>query len=326
MISVYIIILNWNGKKDTLECLASLRKVSSSNFQTLVVDNGSSDDSADAIRHYFPEVTVLETGENLGFAEGNNVGIRYALDKEADFVFLLNNDTVVDPQILHAFLSHAGGHQHAGIWGAKIYLYSDPKRFDHLGGKWDSQKGAFTLLALRQEDDGKWDLPIECDYACGAALFIKREVFETIGLLEPKFFLIWEEADFCFRARKAGFATFFCPEAKIWHKVSASFVGGKPHTDYFWWRNRLLWIARNCSAKEKRKIFLRVIFPESVHLLKLFCLKSLQLFIAKFFTEPQKSRKKREKIAKYRAALAGMRDYLAGRFGNAPNWIYKNRG
>ena len=181
----------------------------------------------------------------MGFAEGNNVGIRFALEKGADFILLLNNDTIVDPQLLAAFINTSKNNPKAGIFGAKIYLYDHPHQFDHFG-EIGIAKRNFDLIGNRIfDDDISWELEREIDYACGAALFIKREVFEKIGLLEPKFFLIWEESDFCFRARRRGFTTLIAPQAKIWHKVSASFCG-KPHSTYFWWRNRLLWIERNC--------------------------------------------------------------------------------
>ena len=101
---VTVIILNWNGKEDTLECLASVKKIDYSNFEIVLVDNGSVDDSVEAVSEHYPDVTLLQTGDNLGYAGGNNVGIRYALDNKAEYVLLLNNDTVVDVQLINAFI------------------------------------------------------------------------------------------------------------------------------------------------------------------------------------------------------------------------------
>src|SRR5262245_54733842 len=112
---ICIIILNWNGKKDTLECLQSVQQISYENFETVVVDNGSSDDSVTIIQSEFPHITLLETGKNLGYAEGNNVGIRYGLQQKADFLFILNNDTIVDKDILTHFVQGFKQNPHAGI-------------------------------------------------------------------------------------------------------------------------------------------------------------------------------------------------------------------
>ncbi len=321
---ISIIVLNWNGKKDTLECLASLRHLDYSPFHILVVDNGSSDGSAAAIRQRFPDIEILETGQNFGFAEGNNIGIRHALKKalKPDYLLLLNNDTVVDPQLLNAFVSAM--HPPIGILGAKIYLYDQKNTFDHLGGVWNAKKAAFDLIGNREIDDGKsWEKTRSLDYACGCALFVKTAVFEQIGLLEPKFFLIWEESDFCFRARRAGYSTMMCPQAKLWHKVSASFVGGKPHSTYFWWRNRLLWIERNCSLREKIPLYLRILLPEILHIYKLRLLKTCQLALLKLLKPQEDQRKRLHKLRNYRAASQGISDYFRRRFGNGPDWIYE---
>ncbi|MES2345605.1 MAG: glycosyltransferase family 2 protein [Chlamydiota bacterium] len=314
---IAIIILNWNGKKDTLECLSSLEKLNYTNYKIILVDNGSTDDSVTTIRAQFPNITLIESSENLGFAGGNNLGIEYALKLKPDYIFLLNNDTVTAPDLLDTLVE---GSSYADILGAKLYLYSKPDTFDHLGGIWKKETATFDLIANRVVDDRtSWEDPLEIDYACGAALFIKREVIETIGMLEPKFFLIWEESDFCFRAKKAGFTIKLCPQAKVWHKVSASFVGGKVHSTYFWWRGRLLWIHRNCSTSEKWRLFLTVIFPETLHMLKLQIIKTLLLL----FSSKSKKEEKRKYLRKQRAALSGIKDYLLNKFGKGPSWIYK---
>src|SRR5690606_4026981 len=161
--------LNWNGEKDTIECLASLEKLEKSPFtlRKLIIDNGSKPGSVAAIRAQFPAVPIEETGENLGFAEGNNRGISWALDKGADWIWLLNNDTVVDPASLLRFYEATQQKPEAAIWGSKIYRYKDPKRIDHLGGFWDPEKGEFTSLAAGALDDGTcYESIEEVDYAC----------------------------------------------------------------------------------------------------------------------------------------------------------------
>jgi len=311
----YIIILNWNGKQDTLECLESLSHVNSPH-QIIVVDNGSKDDSVEAISAAFPSVTLLETGENLGYAEGNNVGIREALKQGASHLLILNNDTTVEPDFLDAFLANDDA-----VQGAKALLTSDPSTLDHLGGMWKIEKGTFSLIGCR-EKASKWNDRIPLDYVCGCALFAKAEVFKKIGLFEPRFFLFWEESDWCARAKKAGYQPYFCPKAKLYHKVSGSCRGGKAHTTYFWWRNRLFWVARNCSKKEKRSLYLRTLIPEMGHILKLYPLKALQLALLKVVKPQVDLTEKKERLRNYKAALTGMKDYFLGRFGNGPAWIF----
>jgi GT2 family glycosyltransferase len=318
MPKVYIILLNWNGKKDTIPCLESLTKVKYPSFETVIVDNGSTDDSVSAIKQSFPDITLLETKKNLGYAGGNNVGIQYALDRKADFILLLNNDTIVDPEILDAFVKQAELHPKAGIFGSWPKRFYEPELLDHLGGKWNLKLGKFDLIGYKEKEcryEG------ELDYVTGCAIMIRREVIEKIGLLEPDFFLFWEEADFCMRAKRAGFQIHVCPEAKLLHKVSASFIGGAPHSNYFWWRNRFLWIERNCTPKEKRTLYWKVLLPEIAHIYKLRCLKTLQLALLKLFKNELGEREK--KLRCYRAATQGFQDYLFRRFGNGPSWIFK---
>lgn len=316
---IFIVLLNWNGKKDTLECLASLQNIKSPHFYTVIVDNGSTDGSVDTLREAYPQIPIIETGANLGFAGGNNIAIEWALSKQADWIFLLNNDTTVDPEILEQFLNAAHCPCAPKILGAKIYRYSDPQRIDHLGGKWNPKIAEFESSSSSHLDDGiSYEKMESVDYACGAALFIHRSVFESIGLLEPRFFLFWEETDFCRRAKRAGFEVWTAPKAKIWHKVSSSFIGGKPHMHYFWWRSRLLWIERNCTTAEKKELYRNVIFPELRKSFRHYCLKSLQSLFSKDPTVKQKA-------LRLKAGCIGAFHYWIKRFGNCPKWLYPKR-
>lgn len=320
---VFLIILNWNGKQDTLDCLSSTQKINYSHFTTIVVDNGSTDGSVEAIRKAYPDVFVIDTKENLGFAEGNNVGIRYAMSQGADAVCLLNNDTVVDPGFLSAFVQMAQTSSQIGVLGGKAYLYGEKTTLDHLGGKWNPSTGQFTLVGHRALEDGfSWESPQHLDYVCGVAFFITKAALDTVGLLEPQFFLIWEESDYCFRVRRQGLQVMSCPQAKLWHKVSASFTG-KPHSTYFWWRNRLLWIARNCTKKEQKNLFWKVLLPEISHLSKLYAIKSTELAILRLFCKKECLVHKQERTLRYRAALQGVYDYCKKKFGQGPAWIYQ---
>ena len=314
---IVILLLNWNGKKETLECLGSLQKVDYPNFQQVVIDNGSSDDSVAVIRQNYPHIPLLENRANLGFAGGNNPGIEWALRHHAEWILLLNNDTIVDPHFLNAFMAAAKEEPKAHILGAKILSYDKPEIIDHLGGFWRPE-----IAEFRCADSGTLDHPYlqmrEVDYVCGAALLMHRSVPETIGLLEPNFFLFWEETDFCTRAKRAGFGVWTAPEAKIWHKVSASFIGGKPHMHYFWWRSRLLWIERNCGPEEKKALYRQVIFPELWKMGRHYVTKRVLQF---FFPHP----KRKAQVRRLKAGCTGAYHFYRHKFGSCPNWLISTK-
>lgn len=321
---VSIVILNWNGADDTIACISSLKKMTYSNYDIIVVDNGSSDNSIHLIQQSHPDVILIKEKNNLGFAGGCNRGIELALNQKSDFICLLNNDTVVSESFLSELVSEISTDPSTGILGAKIMLFTDRSRLDHIGGTWDASRAEFILIGNREPQlSFAWDKEKELDYVCGASMLIKREVFEKIGLLEEKFFLIWEEADFCFRARKEGFKIRCCPTAELWHKVSASFKG-KAHSTYFWWRNRLLWIERNCTKMERDTIYKHLLNKEIRHIKKIYFIKSIEFFVITKLLRKQVPQNKAEKLHKYMASLQGIKDFKRGQFGQGPHWIYKN--
>lgn len=241
---VAVLVLNWNGWRDTRACLASVRQLAYPNVSTYLVDNGSTDGSAGRCAVEFPWVRVIRNEDNLGFAGGNNVGIRRALADGADYVLLLNNDTVVEPTMLAHLVS--AGEQSAGIGmvGPKIYYESDRRRIWFAGGR-ITAPGRIGHYGWNQLDHGQCDEPREVDFITGCALLIKRAVFERIGCLAPEFFLLFEETDFCARARRHGFQCWYEPRATLYHKVSASFGGFSPDYYYYFSRNYLLFQERN---------------------------------------------------------------------------------
>lgn len=308
---IVVVVLNWNGKEDTLRCLTSLQQVTVEH-SVIVVDNGSSDDSVASIQHAFPSVKVLESGTNLGYAEGNNVGIRHALNESPDAILILNNDTTVDPRILDAFMK-----RDLPIQGGKPLQMSDPSRLDHLGGAWNSAEGRFEMVGYKASAE-LWNEPVVLDYVCGVALFVKAEVFRRVGLFDPRFFLFWEECDWCVRAAKQGLKAQVCPEAILYHRGSASFVGGVPHTTYYWWRNRLLFLELHSSPPERRRVMRRI--AKNLFLtLRRYLLKSLQQFFGR--TTPERERK----LKTYQAELTAVLDYYRRRFGQGPAWLSENR-
>ncbi len=279
---VFIIILNWNGAKDTIDCLKSLENLDYPDFEILVVDNGSTDTSVSEIKNQKSKIKnnfiLIENKKNLGFSGGNNVGIKYALEKKADYILLLNNDTVVAPQFLEELAKVGEQDKKIGILGPKIYFYDDPKRIWFAGGSFDWFRGS-AHIGFGEIDFQKYQSEKEVGFITGCAMLVKKEVFaalgeprptgraalgraslneaerEKIGFLDERFFLYYEDTDFCLKAKKAGFKCFFAPKAKIWHKIPVESLKtklsgavekiGVPSVHYYHHRNALLLIQNN---------------------------------------------------------------------------------
>jgi GT2 family glycosyltransferase len=318
---VAIIVLNWNGKEDTLECLESILKIDYPNFEIIVVDNGSSDDSVKAIKNRFPEICILETGENLGYAGGNNFGIRYALQNGSDYILILNNDIIVDPQLVNSFIDASAHLPKGGIFGAKIYYFSAPNRIWCAGTKWSNKISAFNHLGFGCIDDGTdFNSLVETDYACGCVLFIRADVLNKIGLFDEDFYLTFEETDLCYRAKREGFNCYFVPNARVWHKVSASFGGAESALiKYFRTRNKLLWAERHLPLSQLLLLYKRTFYALLTYILPPrfrfnrriinSITKYKKLFINKYNDPARK------------AKLRGVCDYFWRRFGNCPELI-----
>ncbi|WP_022948507.1 glycosyltransferase family 2 protein [Methylohalobius crimeensis] len=247
---VSIIILNWNGRDDTLACLDSVFKIDYPNFDVVVVDNGSTDDSVPAIRKAFPQAHLIETGKNLGYAGGNNVGIQYALNNKADYIFVLNNDTTVAPDVLTHLVQAAEKHPEAAVLGPVIYEMERPETIWTAGEAFGE---GFTCVHLRQgesetvlnKDDGR-----TVDWVTGAAFFTRSSALRDIGLFDERYFLVYEESDWCFRARRAGYSCLIVPQASVWHKVGSAFGSeSSPLRTYFSTRNRLLFAEQNLPKR-----------------------------------------------------------------------------
>jgi len=278
---IVLIILNWNGWRMTLNCLESVAKVKTEGFglEVVVVDNGSTDDSVEQIKKLMNSqvnelnIKLIENKENLGFVEGNNIGIKYALKQGADFVCLLNNDTRVKPDFLIELLKAASADKKIGVVGGKIYFekgfefhHDWYKKTDlgkviwYAGGLIDWNNVYSSHRGVDEVDQGQYDQIEETDFVTGCLMLIKSEVFQKIGLLDEKYYLYCEDNDFCQRAKKAGFKLIYAPKAIVWHLNAGSSRSGSDLQDYFMTRNRLLfgfhwapWRARIALLKESLK-------------------------------------------------------------------------
>ncbi|MBC8278926.1 MAG: glycosyltransferase family 2 protein [FCB group bacterium] len=245
---VKIVILNYNGRDDTLECLESLEKVSYENFHTTIIDNGSTDNLGPAIREKFPQVQYLYSPANLRFAGGNNLALRNALEEGYDYVLLLNNDTVVEPDFLTKMVETGDSSAEIGLVGAKMFYYDPPDVIWFAGGVMDVRFAYMRHLGIGQKDDGSFDTPQEMTFLNGACLLIKSAVLRQVGLLDEDYFLYGEDQDYCIRAQRTGYKLFYQPAARIRHKVSRStpafrklifryrswFTLIRKHTPFYW--------------------------------------------------------------------------------------------
>jgi GT2 family glycosyltransferase len=214
---IVVIVLNWNLAADLAECLASLAATTDAEIQVVVVDNASTDGSVEMVRSRFPEVVLIVNERNLGFAAGNNVGLRYALDLGAEYAFLLNNDTVVAPDLLARLLAVAEAEPSLGILGPKILYHGTDDEVWYLGHR--IHRWLPVPLRVPATSNAAW-LPV--DYVSGCGMWIRREVLETAGLLDETLFMHYEDADYCRRAAAAGYGLACVPGARMWHKVSRS--------------------------------------------------------------------------------------------------------
>lgn len=240
MSGVAIVVLSWNGREDTLACLDSLAAVTA-RPRVILVDNGSGDGTVEAVQAAHPGVTLIRSEANLGFAEGNNLGIRRALDDGADHLMLLNNDTTVDPGFLEPLIEEADRAPDAGAVSPLI-LYADPPDLIwYSGASYDPRKAHNGRhWGYRERDDGSLRRTYETGRVTGCALLASRAVWERVGLLDGDLFLQVEDTEWCVRARRAGYRFYVVPRSRIWHKVSAaSGAEESPTIAYYAARNSL---------------------------------------------------------------------------------------
>ena len=219
---VFVIIVNWNGKAVTIDCLDSLSHLTYRNTTVVVVDNGSTDGSVNAIRERFPRVVILEMKQNLRFAGGTNAGVRYGLEHGGEMFLLLNNDTTVDPEFLSPLVSRLGSQTRTGLVAPKIYYHDEPNRLWFAGGEISMWTGTMRHSGIRELDNGQHDASRDIEFASGCCMLVKREVIEQVGLLDESYSIYTEDADLCMRVRQNGYTIAYEPRSKIWHKLSSS--------------------------------------------------------------------------------------------------------
>jgi GT2 family glycosyltransferase len=296
--SWWSIVLSWNGREETLACLDALARAAGAEDAVVVVDNGSHDGSADAVAERHPGVTLLRNDRNLGFAGGNNVGIRHALDQGAEWVVLVNNDAEVLPGALDAFRDAARRYPRAGILAGKLFFREPADRIWFAGQRfWPALGYSGRPRGYGRPDAPEYDVEAPTQRAAGAFMAISRPALEAAGLLDEDLFAYVEDVDWSLKVREAGLEVVLIPAAVARHGVSASTGGerGSTHALYYGVRNTVVVCERHLPLPQPLKAARRAL------VLGVFLAQALLLS---------------EGRGPYvRAVLQGWRDLRAGRMG-----------
>lgn len=250
---VSIITINFNGTAVTAALLASLQKISYPSIEVIVVDNSNKEPGYQLPIDY-PWIKYINTGENLGFAGGNNKGIETAT---GDYLFLLNNDTEVAPDFLEPLVNRMESDKHIGVICPKILYYDEPDTIQFAGFSPISPiTGRGFSIGYLEKDKGQHDTAMPTSRAHGAAMMFSRAAFDKVGLMAELFFLYYEEMDYCERFKRAGYTIWYEPASKVWHKESISTGKGSTLKTYYYSRNRLLYLRRNTFGIQKLLMYL----------------------------------------------------------------------
>jgi GT2 family glycosyltransferase len=238
------IILNTNRREDTLAALTSLEQNTYENHRVIVLDNASTDGSVQTIQSAFPKVQIVKLKKNLGYAGNNNVGIKAALAQGAEWVFVLNEDTIVAEDCLAQLVKVGQSDPRIGIVGPMVYHHNEPNLIQSAGGKMGRYWQVWHI-AQNEEDQGQFSQPHFVEWISGCAILVRREVVEQVGMLDERFFYYFEETEWCLRARKLGWLVLHVPQARLWHKGVQRDYRPSPSVTYYATRNRFLMLAKH---------------------------------------------------------------------------------
>ena len=242
------IVLNYNGKDLTLQTLESLHAMSFPALDLFVVDNGSGDGSFAAVAEAFPDVEQVRVEENRGVANGLNVGVRYVIDRDYDYLLLLNNDIEVDPEMLSEMVAVAESDKTIGCVGPKAYYYWERQVIWSAGGRICFREAVTKERGMGEVDRGQYDQTEEVDYINGCAILVRRSVMAEVGLYDPLFYLAVEDADWCMRMKRRGYRSVYAHKAVLWHMVSASTGTYKPGRTFQTGRSTAIFVRRYGSV------------------------------------------------------------------------------
>lgn len=243
-----MVILNFKLKNEVLGCLESVRKSTYNKIKIIVVDNNSGDGLEDVLKGQ-NDIVFIQSGDNLGYTGGNNLGIKRAIEMGVGLVFVLNPDTEIEEKAIENLVIGIN-ENNAGVVGPKIY-FSGGKTIWYAGGKLDLANVIGGHRGVDEEDSGKYEKVEETDFVTGAAMMVRSEVFQKIGNFDERYFLYYEDADFSYRARKAGFKVMYIPSALVYHANAKATGLGSARQDYYMTRNRLLFASKFLSFRTR---------------------------------------------------------------------------
>lgn len=261
---VSVITVNYNGWKDTCELIASLKQYETYPYEVIVVDNASTGNDAKKIRMAYPDVRVVCSERNLGFAGGNNLGYCYA---KGDYILYLNNDVMIEAPILHPMVERLANKRIGGV-SPCIFFYYCPEEIQYFGCP---EMTPITLRHTKKDFNPvnmqEYMQPKETEVLHGAAMMVRRDVIEKVGMMTDVYFLFYEEFDWSRRMRLAGYRLFYEPRSKVYHKESISIPRKTPGREYYMCRSRIIYARRNCSGVYKFlscSYLLLIVLPKTV--------------------------------------------------------------
>ena len=239
--TVGVLTVTWNRRRDVLECIGSVLRSVYPRLSVYVVDNASTDHSFEAIAERYPEVYAIRSEENLGFAGGNNLGLAKMLEDGMEAAFLVNDDVIVAEDTLGALVAGGFDNPTVGVLAPKVLVNSGAGLIWSAGGSVVPRSGVTVQRHYGEPDQGQADEASEVDYAVGCAMLVKADVIRGVGFMDPRYFMYYEEVDWCRRIRRAGHRVLYVPQSRVWHKVT---LDGNGHDDaaYYFARNRLLYL------------------------------------------------------------------------------------
>ena len=257
---VAIILLNYNNAPDTMACVDSLRELSYKNYSIIVVDNASPDGSGIELQKKFPDLTVILNRENGGFAAGNNVGILRAIGEKSEYLWILNNDTVVQPDSLSKLVDCMESDVSIGMCGCGIVYYSNPEIVWSWGGSLKFPFFDASPIGLKKQVVGFFGKDVHPEIISGCSQFVRTSVIDKIGLMPECYFMYWEDVEWCYRIKKQGYKLAFVSEPLVLHKEGMTFGKSNPLKYFYKFRNRMLFIKRNLSFGESALSYVGVLF------------------------------------------------------------------
>jgi GT2 family glycosyltransferase len=254
---ILIVLVNWNLKDDTLDCIDSLLNAGIQPGQIIVVDQGSTDGSVEGFKARFnSSIHIIENNQNLGYADGVNHGAVHALEMGAEWVMVMNNDTIVSPDLFEKLTLTAQQYPQYSILAPLILYHEDPERIWFFGDR--LIPGTLATYSLYKEDLATEKLPkiSSVDFISGCGMMIRSDIFREVGYFDTSFFMYGEEVDFCQRVRQAGFKLASVSGAKMWHKVSLSSKRDRPKSRYYQIRNQIWFYRKHASIPQKPLMFI----------------------------------------------------------------------